>query len=104
MCCIIKRRTSHFSIRQPLTAKIWKKLQQSYYLSKKNFSNGPAKLAKALAITKEQNKCSLLQNDFFIFEKEKEAPPIISTSPRINIDYAEEYTLKPWRFFESVSS
>ena len=34
---------------------------------KKNFSNGPAKLAKALAITKEQNKCSLLQNDFFIF-------------------------------------
>lgn len=71
---------------------------------KKNFSNGPAKLAKALAITKEQNKCSLLQNDFFIFEKENEAPPVISSSPRINIDYAEEYTLKPWRFFESVSS
>ena len=70
----------------------------------KNFSNGPAKLAKALAITKEQNKCSLLQNDFFIFEKENEAPPVISSSPRINIDYAEEYTLKPWRFFETPSS
>lgn len=71
---------------------------------KKNFANGPAKLAKSLAITKEQNKCSLLQNDFFIFEQENDMPPIISTSPRINIDYAEEYALKPWRFFESTSS
>ena len=71
---------------------------------KKNFANGPAKLAKSLAITKEQNKCSLLQNDFFIFEQENDALPVISTSPRINIDYAEEYALKPWRFFESTSS
>lgn len=71
---------------------------------KKNFSNGPAKLAKALAITINQNQCSLLDNDFFIFENEKEDTPNISCSPRINIDYAEEYALKPWRFFETPLS
>lgn len=68
---------------------------------KKNFSNGPGKLTKALAITKNQNKMSLLQNDFFLFEKENDTPPHICVSARINIDYAEEYALKPWRFFEA---
>lgn len=67
---------------------------------KKNFSNGPGKLAKALAITKKQNKCSLLDDDFFLFENEKDAPPTIGEGTRINIDYAEEYAKKLWRFFE----
>ncbi len=65
---------------------------------KKNFANGPGKLTKAFAITKKQNKASLLQDNFFIFEKENEASPTIKATPRINIDYAEEYATKPWRF------
>ena len=68
---------------------------------KKNFSNGPGKLTKALAITKNQNKMTLLQNDFFLFEKENDTTPHICVSARINIDYAQEYALKPWRFFEA---
>lgn len=67
----------------------------------KNFANGPGKLTKALAITMEQNKCSLLSDDFFLFEKPNEMPPSISVGTRINIDYAEEYTQKLWRFFET---
>ena len=58
------------------------------------------KLAKALAITREQNKASLLSEEFFLFEEEEDLPPVIGTSPRINIDYAEEYKEKHWRFFE----
>lgn len=68
---------------------------------KKNFSNGPGKLTKALAITIKQNKSSLLCDDFFLFEKENDIPPHICVSARINIDYAQEYALKPWRFFEA---
>ena len=44
---------------------------------------------------------TLLQNDFFLFEKENDTTPHICVSARINIDYAQEYALKPWRFFEA---
>ena len=71
---------------------------------KKNFANGPGKLTKALGITRQQNKASLLDDDFFIYAQENEPAPQIGTSPRINIDYAEEYAEKHWRFFELPSS
>ncbi len=67
---------------------------------RKNLLNGPGKLTMGMGITRNQNKTSLLGNHFFLFEKEEEPSPKIETSPRINIDYAEEYALKPWRFFE----
>ncbi len=77
-----------------------KTYQQLTNYQKKNFANGPGKLTKALAITREQNKKSLLSEEFFLFENDNDSPPVIGTGPRINIEYAQEYKQKPWRFFE----
>ena len=68
---------------------------------KKNFSNGPGKLCKAMGITMEDNKKDLSSEDFYITEQidgyERE-PFEIKTSPRIGIDYAEEAKHFLWRF------
>ena len=66
---------------------------------RKHFADGPGKLCAAMGISKEQNGLSLL-GDTFYFAKDLSQPnPIIETGPRINIDYAEEYKDKPWRFW-----
>ena len=100
-CAVLLRGCQPIS---PLDALAQQRYQKTYQqltnYQKKNFGNGPGKLAKALAITREQNKASLLTEEFFLFEKEEDLPPVIGTSPRINIDYAEEYKEKHWRFFE----
>ncbi len=100
-CAVLLRGCQPIS---PLDALAQQRYQKTYQqltnYQKKNFGNGPGKLAKALAITREQNKASLLSEEFFLFEKEEDLPPVIGTSPRINIDYAEEYKEKHWRFFE----
>jgi len=44
---------------------------------------------------------SLLQDSLYFFEQENEPLPSICTSPRIHVDYAQEYAKKPWRFFDS---
>ena len=66
---------------------------------KKNFSNGPGKLCKALGITKELNGKTLFSPELYISSDAPEKDIIVKTSPRINIDYAEEYKTKLWRFF-----
>ena len=100
-CAVLLRGCQPIS---PLDALAQQRYQKTYQqltnYQKKNFGNGPGKLAKALAITREQNKASLLSEEFFLFEKEEDLAPVIGTSPRINIDYAEEYKEKHWRFFE----
>ena len=100
-CAVLLRGCQPIS---PLDALAQQRYQKTYQqltnYQKKNFGNGPGKLAKALAITREQNKASLLSEEFFLFEKEEDLPPVIGTSPRINIDYAEEYKEKHWRIFE----
>ena len=61
--------------------------------------NGPGKVGQSLAIKKdEMNGIDLLDGEFHIvdagindFEME--------SSRRVNIDYAEEWIDKPWRFF-----
>jgi len=68
----------------------------------KNFSNGPGKLCKAMAITKDLNKVDLCGRDFFITDKIKgvENPTFeIAAAARIGIDYAGEARDFPWRFF-----
>lgn len=69
---------------------------------KKNFSNGPGKVCKAMGITIDDNKKDLCEDGFYIAEqigKHQEAPFVIKTSPRIGIDYAEEAKDFLWRFF-----
>ncbi|ANF95160.1 DNA-3-methyladenine glycosylase [Paenibacillus bovis] len=67
----------------------------------KNISNGPGKLCQALSIDKSCNGLHLLASGGTL---RLEDPPEdifydIESGPRINIDYAQEYAAKPWRFY-----
>lgn len=61
--------------------------------------SGPGKLCAALGITREQYGADLLGSELYL--KDGPAPPRekIMVSPRVNIDYAEEYRDKLWRFY-----
>ena len=63
-------------------------------------TNGPGKLTQALAIGKELNSYDLISGDeLYIKEAEKKQNYEIVSCKRINIDYAEEYREKLWRFY-----
>lgn len=62
-----------------------------------NLTNGPAKMCKALNIDLNYNKTSILSDDLFIAKGENHRLEI-ATTKRINIDYAEKFKNKPWRF------
>lgn len=61
-------------------------------------TNGPGKLCQALAITKEQYGHDLTGDTLFIAPAETVSPQDITTGPRINVDYADEWAQLPWRF------
>lgn len=65
----------------------------------KNLTNGPSKLCKAMDIDTSLNGIDLYGNEVFITSGTglKDDEEIVSTK-RINIDYAEEYKDKKWRF------
>lgn len=60
--------------------------------------NGPGKLCMSMGIGKPENGLDLCDNTLYIYDSHSETFSIKS-SPRINIDYAEEYKDKPWRFY-----
>ncbi|MBF8982352.1 DNA-3-methyladenine glycosylase [Lutibacter sp. B2] len=63
-----------------------------------DLTNGPGKLCKALEITKELNGYDLIHGDeLYIVENDEEFE--IVEAKRINIDYAQEYKDKLWRFY-----
>lgn len=64
-----------------------------------NLCSGPGKLCSALGITREQSGADLCKNELFILDMPELPKSEIIVSPRINIDYAEEYRDKPWRYF-----
>lgn len=73
---------------------------------RKNFLNGPGKLCKGLAITREHNRLDVTEGDeLYLVDSladlgmEEEAPPEILVGKRIGIDYAEEAVDFPWRFY-----
>lgn len=80
--------------------------EQSAY-QRKNFLNGPGKVAQALSLTREQNGIDLTSgNDLFVtdspaaFGLSTETEPFtVSVGKRIGIDYAEEAVDFPWRFW-----
>ena len=64
-----------------------------------NLCSGPGKLCSALGITREQSGADLCKNELFILDMPELPKSEIIVSPRINIDYAEEYRDKLWRYF-----
>lgn len=88
---------------QELAAKLryGKELADLTSYQRKNFSNGPGKLCKAMAITREQNKLDLCGRELYITEPAKgdDTRFKICTSPRIGIDYAEEAKDFLWRYY-----
>ena len=74
---------------------------------RKNFSNGPGKLCKALSLSSAENKIDLTGDTLFVCDSLTDIglpevlPPageVLRCGPRIGIDYAEEARDFPWRF------
>ncbi len=69
----------------------------------RELTNGPGKLAQALAIAGAQYGQDLCDSglcDDALFLEEAGYRPAIGRSPRINVGYAGSWALKPWRFYE----
>jgi DNA-3-methyladenine glycosylase len=65
-----------------------------------NLTNGPGKAGQALNISLAMNSLDLCESEeMFLIEDENDKKFVIERSTRINIDYAEEYKFKPWRFY-----
>jgi DNA-3-methyladenine glycosylase len=60
---------------------------------------GPGKLCRALGLDKAVYGADLLKDRVFLLPGGLAPGEEIGTSPRINIDYAQEYKDKPWRFY-----
>ena len=75
---------------------------------RKNFMNGPGKVCKGLSLSRNENGMDLTGNTLFICtelrdvglaDNEAATALKIHQSTRIGIDYAEEATAFPWRFY-----
>lgn len=75
-----------------------KTFDEATKFQRKNLLNGPGKLCMGLNITKAQNALSLYSDSLFI-EDTGFSGFEMCEGKRINIDYAEEFAEKPWRFF-----
>ena len=65
-----------------------------------HLTNGPGKLCIALGIDRELDRVDLLGDRAWIEEGGRRAPSsAIAFGPRIGVDYAGEWTEKPWRFW-----
>lgn len=65
---------------------------------KKNLTNGPGKLTKALNIDRSYNMEDLCGDSLYLLEGDQEDFHIVETT-RIGIDYAEEAKDYPYRFY-----
>ena len=66
---------------------------------RKNLSNGPGKLSQALKVDKSLDGCDLVKSNKLYIIDENKADFTIKAAKRVNIDYAEEYKDKKWRFY-----
>ncbi len=68
--------------------------------SDRELTSGPGKLCHALGIDRTFDGADLLGQRVWIEDAGTVIPPEeIAAGPRIGIAYAEEYALKPWRFW-----
>ena len=62
-------------------------------------TNGPGKLCQALGISTKQNGDDMFSKPLYIDEGERVESEEIAEGKRINVDYANEWKHKPWRFY-----
>jgi DNA-3-methyladenine glycosylase len=60
--------------------------------------NGPGKLTRALKITKSLNNANISTNKQLYLGKRIIKPDKIINARRVGVDYAGEWSKKPWRF------
>ena len=66
---------------------------------KKNLSNGPGKMCKALGIDRHINGTACHTGEIIICDAPQVESSLIKTSPRIGVDYAGCDALLPYRFY-----
>lgn len=64
-----------------------------------NVCNGPGKLCQAFGIDKRHYGVDLTRGALFLSEASVPRGKL-ARSPRIGVDYAQEWAEKPWRFYE----
>ena len=67
--------------------------------SEYELTSGPGRLCLALGIDRKLDKADLLGDRVWIEAGASISPRQIARGPRIGIDYAENWTTKPWRFW-----
>ncbi len=66
---------------------------------------GPGLLCKAFQITRALNGADLLGDELWLEVAPRHTPgPRITRAPRIGVDYAGEWALRPWRFYDADSA
>lgn len=65
----------------------------------KNLTSGPGKLCIAFRIDDNYKNADLLGDKIWLEDYKSFEDTAIKTGKRIGIDYAEEFTEKPWRFW-----
>lgn len=70
------------------------------FVNKPNLANGPGKLARYLKITKTEDGLNLMKSTtLYLAAATTTSDFAITATPRINIDYATNFKLKPYRFY-----
>ena len=67
--------------------------------SGKELTNGPGKLCKSMLIDKSLMGHDITKGEKLFIIKDNGEIWNIETTIRVNIDYAQDYINKPWRFF-----
>ena len=67
--------------------------------SEYELTSGPGRLCVAMGINRRLDKADLLGPRVWIEEGVSISPRQIARGPRVGIDYAEKWVMKPWRFW-----
>jgi DNA-3-methyladenine glycosylase len=75
-------------------------------VSEKHWASGPGRVCAALAIGMDHYGADLGGEQIWIEDRRLKVPPCeVKRTPRIGVDYAGAWALKPWRFvWEKVTS
>jgi DNA-3-methyladenine glycosylase len=67
--------------------------------SERELTSGPGRLCLAMGIDRKLDKADLLGDRVWIEAGVSISPRKIARGPRVGIDYAEKWVMKPWRFW-----